>query len=508
MPVPSKAAAYRALESHDSRFDGLLFVAVKSTGIYCRPVCPARTPKLANCEFYSSAAAAQDAGYRPCLRCRPETAPQLAAWKGTSNTISRAMMLISEGALDAEESTVDGLAGRVGIGERQLRRLFLQHLGTSPLSVAQTRRVLFAKQLIHDTRLPMTEVALASGFNSLRRFNEVFQNLFHRPPTALRREAGKEHSAAEDEIALQLSYQAPYDWDSMLAFFAARAIPGIEIVENNAYHRAIELDGFIGTIRVDHLPRKHAISAMIRFPAVRLLPRIVTRIRRMFDLEANIRVINQHLSRDSRLGGLLAARPGLRVPGGWDSFEVALRTVLGQQVSLAVARQLAGRLTASHGKQLPDGSKTHQALTCAFPTANDIATALSIDLGMPASRLRTLRVLAQAAASDPSLLAPSSALEDSLDRLMTMPGVGDWTAQYIALRAMRDTNAFPAGDLGLLRGANNVFGHAVTPRELQKLSEAWAPWRAYAAQHLWAADGASVPLQSRKDKHDALSQIR
>src|ERR1700722_7749560 len=228
MELPDRATCYRALQSRDPRFDGLMFIGVRSTGIYCRPVCPARTPKYENCAFYPSAAAAHEAGYRPCLRCRPETAPELASWRGTSNTVSRALTLIAEGALDGEGKTVDALAERLGVGERQLRRLFLQHLGASPIAVAQTRRVLFAKHLIHETRMPMTEVAMAAGFSSLRRFNEVFQNLFQRPPSALRRRSSVSRRSRDAGITLRVRYRPPYDWESMLAFLEARAIPGVE----------------------------------------------------------------------------------------------------------------------------------------------------------------------------------------------------------------------------------------------------------------------------------------
>src|SRR5271156_6077223 len=236
MELPDKEACYRALQSRDPRFDGFLFVAVTSTGIYCRPVCPARTPKFENCIFFPSAAAAQQAGFRPCLRCRPETAPDLASWRGTSNTVSRALSLIADGALDGNENSVETLAERLGLGERQLRRLFLQHLGASPVSVAQTRRVLFAKQLIHETRMPMTEVALAAGFGSVRRFNEIFRKLFHRPPSALRRRtSNRGHAGTEGEVKLRLRYRPPYDWESMLGFLQARAISGLEIVDQGTY---------------------------------------------------------------------------------------------------------------------------------------------------------------------------------------------------------------------------------------------------------------------------------
>jgi AraC family transcriptional regulator of adaptative response / DNA-3-methyladenine glycosylase II len=398
------------------------------------------------------------------------------------------MSLISEGALDGDGNSVDRLAERLGIGERQLRRLFVEQLGTSPVSVAQTRRVLFAKQLIHDTNLPMTEVALASGFASLRRFNEVFQNLFHRPPSALRRQAGKDLAASEGEITLQIRYRAPYEWDSMLAFLAARAIPGVEIVESNTYNRTIGFEGAAGTIRIEHLPRKQSLCASIRFPVVRALPAIVGRIRRMFDLGANIEVINKHLSRDRTLAKVIAMRPGLRVPGCWDSFELAVRAVLGQQISVAAARQLAGHLVLAHGRRLSQTNKTHEALTHVFPDAHSLAHSSGIEVKMPASRLRTLKALAQAAASDRSLFCSATELDGALGRLLAIDGVGDWTAQYIALRAMRDTDAFPVTDIGLLRGARKILRASVTPKELLGRSEQWRPWRAYAAQHLWAAD--------------------
>jgi AraC family transcriptional regulator of adaptative response / DNA-3-methyladenine glycosylase II len=260
MELPDKDVCYRALQSRDARFDGLIYAAVKSTGIYCRPVCPARTAKLRIADFTAPAVAAQNAGFRPCLRCRPETAPNLASWRGTSNTVSRALALITEGALDGDSASVERLATRLGMGERQLRRLFLQHLGASPISVAQTRRVLFAKQLLRETRMPITEVALAAGFGSVRRFNETFQNLSHRPPSALRR---KTAATADDGVTLRLRYQAPYHWESIVGFLQARAIPEVEAVEAGHYFRTVEMDGFSGTIEVSHEPERHNICVKI-----------------------------------------------------------------------------------------------------------------------------------------------------------------------------------------------------------------------------------------------------
>src|SRR6202451_3129358 len=253
MELPDREVCYRSFQSRDPRFDGLIFVGVTSTGIYCRPVCPARTAKFENCRFLSSAAAAQEAGFRPCLRCRPESAPDLASWRGSSNTVSRALALITDGALDGDGDGVEALAARLGVGGRPLRRLFVQHLGASPIAVAQTRRVLFAKQLIHETRMPMVEVALAAGFGSIRRFNETFRDLFQRPPSALRRKSSASTESAEAGVTLRLRYRPTYDWDSMVGFLRARAITNVETVENGVYRRTVEIDGFMGSVEIAHL---------------------------------------------------------------------------------------------------------------------------------------------------------------------------------------------------------------------------------------------------------------
>ena len=311
-----RSTCYRAFESHDARFDGRVFVGVTSTGIYCRPVCPARTPRFENCRFFASAAA-QDAGFRPCLRCRPEIAPDFASRRGSANTVSRALALIADGALDEDEAGVETLAERLGVGGRQLRRLFQRHLGASPIAVAQTRRVLFAKQLLHDTSLPMAEVALASGFGSIRRFNETFRNLFGRPPRMLRHRGGSD-APARDGVTLRLAYRPPYDWPGMLAALAARDASGREWIEAGVWHRHIDLDGLHGRVSVAHLPARNAVAVTIRVPSVKALPAIVARVRRVFDLGADIATIDGHLARDPDLAPLIARRPGLRAPGDWD----------------------------------------------------------------------------------------------------------------------------------------------------------------------------------------------
>jgi AraC family transcriptional regulator, regulatory protein of adaptative response / DNA-3-methyladenine glycosylase II len=486
MELPDREVCYRALQSRDARFDGLLYVGITSTGIYCRPVCPARSARFENCRFYGSAAAAQDAGFRPCLRCRPEIAPDLASWRGTSNIVSRALALIAEGALDGEGNSVETMAERLGLGERQLRRLFLQHLGASPISVAQTRRVLFAKQLLHETRMPMTEVAAAAGFGSLRRFNETFRNLFQRPPSALRRKTS--HPGTDAEVKLRLRYRPPYDWHSMLAFLQTRAVPGMEIVANGTYARTVEIDGHIGSVEISHLPRHQSLSVTIRFPEVKALPAIVSRIRRVFDLGADIQTIDEHLSRDPLLAPLVAERPGLRAPGGWDGFELAIRAILGQQITVIAARRLAEQLVVRHGRRIPPARATHPALTHVFPTTASLDRAKSIGVGMPAARERSLKALAEAVSADPNLFSPHSTIDSAITRLRTIRGIGEWTAQYIALRALREMDAFPSTDIGLLRGIARIDASCATPASLEKHAESWRPWRAYAAQHLWTSD--------------------
>jgi AraC family transcriptional regulator of adaptative response / DNA-3-methyladenine glycosylase II len=479
-------ACYEAVQARDPRFDGRFFGAVRTTGIYCRPICPAITPKRQNMVFYPTAAAAAEAGYRPCLRCRPETSPDVGAWRGSSNTVNRALALIENGALD-DGRDVARLAERVGVGERQLRRLFRQHLGASPIAVAQTRRVHLAKQLLHETRLPMSEVALASGFGSIRRFNETFQTLFGRGPSTLRRMSGPELSAGSaGEVIVRLRYRAPYDWQGVLNFLAARAITGMELVEDGAYSRVITIDGVIGAVRVTQAPNEDALVANVRFPKLSRLPAIIARLRRVFDLSADPHAINEHLLRDAALAPMVAARPGLRAPGGWDGFELAVRAILGQQVTVSAAIGLAAKLVAGYGEPAPCSVTGDLRLTHAFPSAGRLATH-EVRLGMPAARARAIRGLAAAVTADPQLLGMGRSLEEAVERLRSLPGIGEWTAHYIALRGMREPDAFPAADIGLMRALADEAGVRPSAVELLARAEAWRPWRAYAAQHLWAA---------------------
>jgi AraC family transcriptional regulator, regulatory protein of adaptative response / DNA-3-methyladenine glycosylase II len=480
-------ACYRAVRTRDVRFDGRLFVGVTTTGIYCRPVCPARLPRRENVTFFPSAAAAEEAGFRACLRCRPETSPDMGAWRGAFNAVARALTLIESGALD--DGDVETLAERLGVGGRQLRRLFQSHLGACPIGVAQTRRVLLAKQLIHETDLPMAQVALAAGFGSVRRFNEAFQRRYERPPASLRRRAGTREGEPHS-VTLKLRFRPPYDWDAMLSFLAMRALPGVERVTSRGYARTIAIGEDTGTVAVTRAGEDQ-LAVAVRFPRLSALPSILARVRRVFDLGADPQQIAAHLAADSALAPLVAARPGLRVPGGWDGFELAIRAILGQQISVPAAVKLAGKLAAQYGEPL--GSRwASEGLTLAFPSPARLAQADLTDFGMPRARARALCAMGAAAAADAELFGARQSLEDAIAMLRALPGVGEWTAQYIAMRQLREPDAFPAADIGLLRALETSDRVRPTPAELLQRAEPWRPWRAYAAMHLWTADAAKL----------------
>ncbi|MDB5219012.1 MAG: transcriptional regulator, Ada family/DNA-3-methyladenine glycosylase [Myxococcaceae bacterium] len=472
---------YRALRTRDARFDGRFFTAVVSTGIYCRPVCPARTPKIDNCLFLPSAGAAHQMGFRPCLRCRPEVAPGLAGWRGSANTVSRALGLIAEGGFD--EGGADELANRLGVGARHLRRLFDRYVGASPVSVAQAHRILFAKKLITETALSMTEIALASGFGSVRRFNDVFHHTYGRTPSDLRRKKRPEADLGAG-IELELPFAAPYDWPAMITFLAARAIPGVESVENDVYRRTFALDGAIGTIEVRPVADENVLRAIIHTSEVKPLGAIVARLRRLFDLDADIAAVDEHLAKDKDLAKRVAARPGLRVPGAWDPFELAVRAVLGQQVSVRAATTFSGRLVAALGRPL-GAERARGGAAMLFPTPAAMAEADLGGVGLTGARAATLKALAAAVAADPRLIRSYDTLDETVAKLCELPGIGPWTAQYIAMRALREPDAFPAADLGLLRAMETSAGRP-TPAALAKRAEAWRPWRAYAALRLWS----------------------
>ncbi|HWE97221.1 MAG TPA: AlkA N-terminal domain-containing protein [Tepidisphaeraceae bacterium] len=493
------SVCHRAVLARDARYDGRFFTCVKTTGIYCRPICPARPPKLENCIFVPTAAAAQAAGFRPCLRCRPESSPDLDAWQGTSATVSRALKMIEAGALD--DGDVGALSDRLEIGERQLRRLFRQHVGATPVSVAQTRRVLLAKQLIHQTNLSMIEVALASGFGSVRRFNETFQQLYRRPPSELRRRTIAASGAPE--ISLLLPYRPPYDWAAMLGFLSMRAMAGVEVADGDRYSRVIELADAMGSIDVSHAPQHSALRVVVRFPRLDALPTIIARIRRMFDLSAEPTAIESALSSDPLLAPLVAARPGLRVPGAWDGFEIAVRAVLGQQISVKAATLLAGRIVAAIGTPVADGMET-PGLTHAFPRPGRFGLKALTGLGMTAARAAAIAGIAAAANADPRLFDPRRDLTEAVSRLCQLPGVGEWTAQYIALRALGESDAFLAADVAIQRRFDRN-GRRPTASQLLAHAQRWRPWRAYAMLHLWMADADAGQTLTMKENYHALT---
>lgn len=481
-------ACCRAVSTRDSRFDGRIFTGVKTTGIYCRPICPARMPMPKNMEFFPSAAAAQDAGYRPCLRCRPETAPDLGAWNGTSNTVSRALSMIELGALD--EGSVEGLAERLGVGDRHLRRLFKQHLGASPISVAQTRRVLLAKKLIRETHLSLAQVAMAAGFGSIRRFNETFSALYQRSPSEMRRneKADAKQDAAAGEVVVQLNYKPPLDWQALLDYFQARAIDGMEIVKDGKYARTISIGDNVGFVVISHFKGKKGgiIEARINYPVLSDLPLIIAKLRRLLDLSIDPERVKAHLSEDPLLSPLLEKKPGLRAPGSLDGFELAIRAILGQQITIEAARKLGSGLVQEFGKKLPS-NPAYPELTHVFPSASVLSKADLSHLKMPRARSSSLVSMAQAVVDDPNLFSIRSSLQETIKALTALKGIGDWTAQYIAIRVMQESDAFPAADAALLNAYEKLSGTRLKPKELEKVAERWRPWRAYATFYLWAS---------------------
>ncbi len=490
-----RRACDRARRSRDARFDGRFFIGVTTTRIYCRPICPVRAPKDEHIRYYPSAAAAEAAGLRPCLRCRPESSPGTPAWLGTSAIVSRTLRLIADGALD--NGSVERLADRVGITGRHLRRLFLEHLGATPLDIAQTRRVHFAKKLIDETTLPMSQVAAAAGFGSVRRFNGQMNRIYSRTPTALRRLARKRVALSPHHYQFRLAYRPPYDWDMVLSFLQARATPGVEAVENSSYRRTIAVDGQFGTIAVMRAGDSRSLILDVRFPDSRALLSIVERARRMFDLGADPAVIADHLGADSLLGPRLGRHPGVRTPGAWDPFELAVRAILGQQISVRGATTIAGRVASMFGTEF----ESVDSVCRVFPTPSQLSSAPLERAGVLPARADTIRTLAQ------RMVAGTVRLDDasSIGTLRAVRGIGEWTASYIAMRAFGEPDAFLAADLILRRAAG-----ARTASELARQSEAWRPWRAYAVMLLWqgeADDGSRSARLTQRGLHSIGSDV-
>lgn len=485
LAAPARALEPRICEqarlSRDARFDGLFFTAVASTGIYCRPVCPAPAPKRENVRYYPNAAAAEAAGFRPCLRCRPELSPGDGAWRRGDATVARALKLIDEGVL--AEQPLATLADRVGIGERQLRRLFVDRLGAAPSGVHGTRRLLFAKQLLTETTLPITEIALASGFGSLRRFNATFLDAYRMAPRELRR---RPTTTIDSRLTLRLGYRPPYDFAAMLAFLRGRALPGVERVDDDSYARAISMPGTptAGWLRVSAWPGdEHALKLELHGIASAHLLGIVNRLRRMFDLDADPQAISMALYSSPRLRPLLDAHPGLRLPSGWDGFEIAVRAVLGQQVSVAAARTLATRLAQRCGEALPP-SIAAPGLEHLFPTPHALADADLASIGLTRARADTVRTVARAMIDGRVDFRSERTLDEFTARWVSLPGIGPWTAHYIAMRGLGHPDAFPTDDLVLRRVASED-GSTLGSKALAACAEAWRPWRAYAVIHLW-----------------------
>jgi AraC family transcriptional regulator of adaptative response / DNA-3-methyladenine glycosylase II len=475
----------RARRSRDARFDGKFFIAVTSTRIYCRPICPAKLAGDANVRYYASAAEAAAAGFRPCLRCRPETAPGSAAWMGTSAVVQRALRLIQDGALDG--SSIDELAMRLGVGVRHLSRLFARHVGASPIGVAQTRRLHFAKQLLDETRLPITEVALASGFGSVRRFNDVFKAMYRRPPRELRKIRGADARQGSDrEITLRLSYRPPYDWPHLHRFLTRRAIDGVESVAAGAYARTVRTAGGHAFLQVRPVAGADALELRIRGGESADLLSLSSLVRRMFDLSADPAKITVALQRDPRLAALVRQRPGLRIPGTWDPFESGVRAIVGQQISVAAGRTLLTRLVERAGARVADNA---YGLSHLFPTPKSLAQSNLEDLGIPRARISALQGFARAVAA--GAIAFNASSERVVRALLELPGVGPWTAGYVALRGLAVPDGFPAGDL-ILRQQAAPDAAALSARELDARAQLWRPFRGYAVMHLWQASADST----------------
>lgn len=476
----------KARKALDPRFDGRFFIGVKTTGIYCRPVCRVRPPLRKNIDFYPTAAAAEDAGFRPCKRCRPETAPGTPAWLGSSAVVSRGLRMIEAGVLDGDGS-VEDMAGRLGVGPRHLRRLFVEHVGAAPLSLARTRRVHFARRLIDETELPMAGIASAAGFGSVRQFNDAVRRTFHQSPSELRRNAG----GAAGPVVLRLPYRAPFDWEGLLAFMVPRAMPGVEQVVDGRYRRAF---GSGGWIEVRSAENADALEVHVRGANGGDLIGIAARVRRLFDLSADPSQIAEDLSRDRRLRPCIRRRPGLRLPGAWDPFEIGVRAILGQQVSVKGATTLAGRLVQRFGS--PSSVVGQESLSHLFPEASTLCDAELEPIGLPRARAEAIRVWARAVDGGSISFDGAAPLEETLDALRALPGFGDWTAQYVAMRAFAEPDAFPSGDLGLRKALSDGKDPA-KERDVREASEAWRPWRSYAALWLWSSLGDEPPTPKK-----------
>jgi AraC family transcriptional regulator of adaptative response / DNA-3-methyladenine glycosylase II len=463
----------RARLARDARFDGKFFIGVLTTKIYCRSICRSRTSKESNVRYFPTAAAAAEAGFRPCLRCRPECSPGTPAWAGTQNTVSRALRLISETGL--EDGGVEALAEHLGMGSRHLRRLFLRHLGATPSAIAQTRRLHFAKKLIDETTLPMTQIAFAAEFGSVRRFNAAIHNVYHRTPTEIRNLAQKISMLPQDQYVFHLRFRPPYEWERMLEFLAAHATPGVEVVEARCFRRSICVNENPGYVEVSLDAGRNGLKVDLQIGEPRLLFFIIERIRGMFDLDADCGTISRTLGADPALAPYVSSHPGMRVPGCWNGFELATRTILGQQITRKRANALAGRMVKAFGRPFcPAVGLTHL-----FPTPEALDNADLESIGFAASQADAIRTLARAVRDGGIRFEKVADANALLTRLAKIPGVTESIAQWVTMRNLREPDAFPSADRDLARVL--ALGSS---RELEQRSVAWRPWRAYAAMYL------------------------
>ena len=478
-------ALYDAFKAHDARFDGRVFICVSSTGIYCRPVCRVKTPKKENCAFHMSAASAEAAGYRPCRKCRPELAPGLAPTDSGSRLARKAAL-----AMDADclrDSCLVELADMFGVSDRHLRRVFSDEFGVPPVQYLQTRRLLLAKNLLTDTELSVTKIAMASGFGSVRRFNHLFTTRYKFSPTELRRHSQKKQVRDESGVTVHIGYRPPYRWDALSAFLAGRSIPGVECVENGAYMRTVVVpDGggrvCRGWISVARAEKKNALAVTVPSSLVPVLPKVLGRVRNLFDTDCEPETVYAALSVMNEMRPGLCV-PGTRLPGCFDAFEMAVRAVLGQQITVKAARTLAGRFARAFGEAI---ETPHAALTHNFPTPETVlALPGTVEshlgpLGIIGARARSIAALAEAMASGKVNLSPLADPEEEMEKLQALPGFGPWTARYIAMRSLSWPDAFPHTDYGVKKALDDM-----PAAKMLALAEQWRPWRSYATINLW-----------------------
>ncbi|MGW0775546.1 AlkA N-terminal domain-containing protein [Streptomyces sp. NPDC002835] len=475
----------RAVRSKDARFDGWFFTAVLTTRIYCRPSCPVVPPKAENMTFYPSAAACQQAGFRACKRCRPDTSPGSPEWNARADAVARAMRLIRDGVVDREG--VPGLAARLGYSARQVERQLLAELGAGPLALARAQRAQTARLLIETTPLPMSEVAFAAGFASIRTFNDTVREVFALAPGELRERAGRTRAASSAPptpgvIALRLPYRAPLEPSNLFGHLAATGVPGVEEWRDGAYRRTLRLPYGHGIVALT--PHPDHIGCRLSMTDPRDLTIAISRCRWMLDLDADPVAVDDQLRDDPLLAPLVDKAPGRRVPRTVDAAEFAVRAVLGQQVSTAAARTHAGRLVRAHGVPVADAEG---GLTHLFPASEALAALDPEALALPRSRRTTLTTLVAALADGTLKLDPGSDWDRARAHLTGLPGFGPWTVEVIAMRALGDPDAFLPTDLGMRRAAA-ALGLPATPAALTARAAAWRPWRAYAVQYLWASD--------------------